>query len=62
MVQEVLNHLIVLCGAMGIMGVAYFAWLISGVGNMAVKDTLKNWSWKSKFRIYIIFIYSIYIL
>lgn len=46
MVQEVLNHLIVLCGAMGIMGVAYFAWLISGVGNMAVKDTLKNWSWK----------------
>ena len=46
MVQEVLNHLIVLCGAMGIMGVAYFAWLISGVGNMAVKDTLKNWSWR----------------
>lgn len=43
--EEMINHLIVLGGAMGILGVAYFAWLVSGVGNMAIKDTLKNWSW-----------------
>lgn len=43
--EEMLNHLVVLGGAIGIMGIAYIAWLVSGVGNMAIKDTLKNWSW-----------------
>ena len=46
MLNEMLNHLTALGGAVGLMGIAYFAWLVSGVGNMAVKDSLKNWSWK----------------
>lgn len=43
--EQVLNHLIVLGGIIATMCVAYIAWVVSGVGNMAVKNSLKNWSW-----------------
>lgn len=44
--ETVINHLIVLGGALGIVAVAYIAWLASGVGNIVTKDSIKNWSWK----------------
>lgn len=45
MFETIGEHLAVLGQILVTLGIAWFAWLASGVGNVAIKSSLKDWSW-----------------